>query len=83
MELIRGSSRCRGGSTGVGRVLRPDGSIDQAITIRSLWASSGTVTFQAGAGIVADSVAEAEHHEVLAKRKSCARCCLRASEVTG
>jgi anthranilate synthase component 1 len=43
------------------------GSMDQAITIRTLTFSEGRVAFQAGAGIVADSVAEREHDEILAK----------------
>ncbi len=43
------------------------GDMDHAITIRTLVFSQGRYAFQAGAGIVADSVPEAEHDEVLAK----------------
>ncbi len=43
------------------------GSMDQAIAIRTLVFSGGRYAFQAGAGIVADSVPETEHEEVLAK----------------
>lgn len=43
------------------------GDMDQAITIRTLVFNGDRYTFQAGAGIVADSVAEREYREVLAK----------------
>jgi anthranilate synthase component 1 len=43
------------------------GDMDQAITIRTLVFGQGRYSFQAGAGIVADSVPELEHDEVLAK----------------
>ena len=43
------------------------GAMDQAITIRTLVFRNGSYTYQAGAGIVADSVPEREHEEVLAK----------------
>jgi len=43
------------------------GDMDQAITIRSLVFHGDEYSFQAGAGIVADSRPEAEHDEVLAK----------------
>jgi anthranilate synthase component 1 len=43
------------------------GSMDQAIAIRTLTFGEGRYAFQAGAGIVADSVPEREHDEVLAK----------------
>lgn len=41
--------------------------LDQAIAIRTLVFADGGYTYQAGAGIVADSRPEAEHDEVLAK----------------
>jgi anthranilate synthase component 1 len=41
--------------------------MDQAITIRTLVFTPGHYTFQAGAGIVADSVPEREYEEILAK----------------
>ena len=43
------------------------GDMDQAITIRTLVFSGDEYSFQAGAGIVADSVPEKEYKEVLAK----------------
>ena len=43
------------------------GAMDQAITIRSLVFHGDEYSYQAGAGIVADSRPEAEHDEVLAK----------------
>ncbi len=43
------------------------GDMDQAITIRTLVFHGDEYSYQAGAGIVADSVPEAEHDEVLAK----------------
>lgn len=43
------------------------GNMDQAICIRTLVFQGSRYSFQAGAGIVADSVPEAEHDEVLAK----------------
>ena len=43
------------------------GDMDQAITIRTLVFSGDTYSFQAGAGIVADSVPQTEYAEVLAK----------------
>jgi anthranilate synthase component I len=44
-----------------------NGAMDQAIAIRTLVFRDGGYAYQAGAGIVADSIAEAEHREVLAK----------------
>ena len=43
------------------------GGLDQAIAIRTLTFSEGRYAYQAGAGLVADSVPEREHDEVLAK----------------
>jgi anthranilate synthase component 1 len=43
------------------------GDMDQAITIRTLVFHGDTYSFQAGAGIVADSVPLSEYREVLAK----------------
>jgi anthranilate synthase component I len=44
-----------------------NGNMDQAITIRTMVFSGQQYSFQAGAGIVADSVPAREHDEVLAK----------------
>ena len=43
------------------------GDMDHAITIRTMVFHGDSYSFQAGAGIVADSVPEAEYREVLAK----------------
>jgi len=43
------------------------GSMDQAITIRTMVFENGGYSYQAGAGIVADSDPATEHHEVLSK----------------
>ena len=43
------------------------GNLDQAITIRTLVFRDGHYSFQAGAGIVADSDPDTEHAEVMAK----------------
>lgn len=43
------------------------GSMDQAIAIRTVVFSGGRYSYQAGAGIVADSDPEREHQEVLSK----------------
>jgi anthranilate synthase component 1 len=44
-----------------------NGDMDQAIAIRTLIFRGDTYHYQAGAGIVADSVPETEYQEVLAK----------------
>jgi len=49
------------------------GDMDQAITIRTLVFHGDTYSYQAGAGIVADSVPIAEYREVLAKSAVLAR----------
>jgi len=49
------------------------GDMDQAITIRTLVFRGDEYSYQAGAGIVADSVPAAEHDEVLAKSGAMAR----------
>ncbi|MGQ0429371.1 MAG: anthranilate synthase component I family protein [Gammaproteobacteria bacterium] len=43
------------------------GDMDQAITIRTMVFGEGRYSFQAGAGIVADSQPDREHDEILAK----------------
>ena len=44
-----------------------DGNLDTAITIRTLLLKDGVAHVQAGAGVVADSVPEAEHQETVNK----------------
>ncbi len=60
-ETGRGLYAGTAGYFGVG------GDMDQAITIRTLVFSGDEYSFQAGAGIVADSSPQKEYHEVLAK----------------
>jgi anthranilate synthase component 1 len=55
------------------------GDMDHAITIRTLVFKGDEYSYQAGAGIVADSVPEAEHAEVLAK----SGVMVRALEIAG
>ena len=57
----------RGLYAGTGGYFGTTGDMDQAITIRTLVFSGDEYSFQAGAGIVADSVPEREYQEVLAK----------------
>jgi anthranilate synthase component 1 len=49
------------------------GDMDQAITIRTIVFRGDEYSYQAGAGIVADSVPETEHEEVLAKSAALVR----------
>jgi anthranilate synthase component 1 len=49
------------------------GDMDHAITIRTLVFAGDEYSYQAGAGIVADSVPETEHEEVLAKSAAMVR----------
>jgi anthranilate synthase component 1 len=49
------------------------GDMDHAITIRTLVFSGDEYSYQAGAGIVADSVPQTEHEEVLAKSAAMVR----------
>ena len=49
------------------------GDMDHAITIRTLVFAGDEYSYQAGAGIVADSVPESEHAEVLAKSAAMVR----------
>ncbi len=56
------------------------GDMDHAITIRTLVFHGDEYSYQAGAGIVADSVPAAEHEEVLAKSAAMARALELAEE---
>jgi anthranilate synthase component 1 len=56
------------------------GDMDQAITIRTLVFHGDRYSYQAGAGIVADSVPELEYEEVLAKSAVLARALQLAKE---
>ncbi len=68
MELIEGlEPRRRGLYAGTVGYFGHDGGMDQAIAIRTLVFHKHGYSFQAGAGVVADSVADNEYREVLAK----------------
>lgn len=68
MELIQGYEPCaRGFYAGTVGYFGRDGNMDQAIAIRTLVFDGGDYSFQAGAGIVAESVPASEHAEVMAK----------------
>ncbi|HKZ73870.1 MAG TPA: anthranilate synthase component I family protein, partial [Steroidobacteraceae bacterium] len=56
------------------------GDMDQAITIRTLVFRGDEYSYQAGGGIVADSVPAAEHEEVLAKSAALVRALRLAEE---
>jgi anthranilate synthase component 1 len=58
------------------------GEMDQAITIRTLVFRGDEYSYQAGAGIVADSHPQSEYEEVLAKSASAARALQTAGEVS-
>jgi anthranilate synthase component 1 len=63
-ELEPGARGLYGGTVGY---FAKNGNMDQAITIRTMVFNGDEYSFQAGAGIVADSVPEREYEEVLAK----------------
>ncbi len=68
MEIIEEMERTgRGLYAGTAGYFGLSGDMDQAITIRTLVFSGNEYSFQAGAGIVADSVPAREYQEVLAK----------------
>lgn len=68
MEIIEEmESVGRGLYAGTAGYFGVTGDMDQAITIRTLVFSGDEYSFQAGAGIVADSVPAREYQEVLAK----------------
>ena len=68
MELIAGMEPVgRGLYAGTVGYFAKNGNMDQAITIRTIVFNGGEYSFQAGAGIVADSDPEREYEEVLAK----------------
>jgi len=68
MEIIEEMENVgRGLYAGTAGYFGLSGDMDQAITIRTLVFSGDEYSFQAGAGIVADSVPANEYREVLAK----------------
>ena len=82
MEIIEELEPSRRGTYG-GAVLYADfsGNLDSCIAIRSLLTAGGKGYVQAGAGIVADSVAELEHQESLNKAQAVIRAIERAREM--
>ena len=82
MEIIEELEPSRRGTYG-GAVLYADfsGNLDSCIAIRSLLQTGGKGYVQAGAGIVADSVAELEHQESLNKAQAVIRAIERAREL--
>jgi anthranilate synthase component 1 len=80
MEIVADlEGEARGPYAGAVGYFGSDGSMDQAIAIRTLIFRDGRYAYQAGAGIVADSEPEREHAEVIAK----ARVLDRALELAG
>lgn len=68
MEIIAGlEPEARGAYTGSMGYLNRDGSMDLNILIRTLELQGSTLSFRAGAGIVADSIPERELEETRAK----------------
>jgi len=68
MEIIEEMETTgRGLYAGTAGYFAASGDMDQAITIRTLVFNGDEYSFQAGAGIVADSIPKKEYREVLAK----------------
>jgi len=82
MEIIEELEPARRGAYG-GAVLYADfsGNLDSCIAIRSLTVRDGKGSVQAGAGIVADSVPEAEYHESMNKARAVLRAIEQAREL--
>jgi anthranilate synthase component 1 len=71
MEIIAElEQRPRGPYGGAVGYISFHGNMDMAITIRTACIENGTLTVQAGAGIVADSDPETERQEVVNKAKA-------------
>lgn len=70
MEIIAEMEQtARGPYTGAMGYLNRDGDLDLNILIRTIWCERGILGLRAGAGIVADSIAERELDETRAKAK--------------
>jgi anthranilate synthase component 1 len=59
-----------------------NGCMDQAITIRTIVFANGSYRYQAGAGIVADSIPDREYDEVMSKSAALRRALELAEETT-
>jgi anthranilate/para-aminobenzoate synthase component I len=82
MERIHALERARRGVyAGTVGYFGHGGGLDQAIAIRTLVFREGSCVYRAGAGIVADSVADREYDEVLAKAAVLGRALALASEI--
>ena len=72
----------RGMYSGASGFLGSDGNAEFCITIRSAFAHKGVLTYQAGAGIVAESVPEREYEETIHKAGAMDRAIALAGEPT-
>ncbi len=83
MELIDALEPvARGPYAGTVGYIGFDGALNTAITIRTVLVKDGTACVQAGAGIVADSVPQAEHEECVAKARGLIAAIERAGRPT-
>lgn len=73
----------RGPYAGAVGYLGFDGTLDTCIAIRTLVFAGGAVTYQAGAGIVADSIAAREYEETMHKGEALRRALILAAHVPG
>ncbi len=74
MEIIQElEGEPRGPYAGIVGYFSYDGSLDTCITIRTLVMQGQTVSVQAGAGIVADSIPEREYQETINKAQALAK----------
>ncbi len=81
MEIVAElEGEARGPYAGALGYFGADGSMDQAIAIRTIVMKDGAFAYQAGAGIVADSEPRMEHAEVLNKARVLERALELASE---
>jgi anthranilate synthase component 1 len=82
MEIIEELEPARRGVYG-GAILYADfsGNLDSCIAIRTLFMNGPKGHIQAGAGIVADSVPEAEYTECLNKSRAVVRAIERARQL--
>jgi len=71
MEILHAlEASARGPYAGAVGYFSFNGSVDSAITLRTLVARGGQASVQAGAGVVADSVPEREWEETEAKARA-------------
>ncbi len=81
MQIINDlEGQARGPYAGAIGYFSYDGSMDTCITIRTLVMQGQTVSVQAGAGIVADSIPESEYDETLNKARALIQAVEKAEE---